>query len=154
MKHSAEQDRFGFEILQIARIHPGDKESESVSRRWNIVMTTGVSHRWRTRLEKTGDYRTYIQRAQYYKNMFGCLPPVSCRAKMNDTWVFPLSIRLKSNFNYTEWPMHGSIVFMFRRIWMDSFRYMAEGKNLQTSWMLCSLQDQKLQAGINRIYPG
>jgi hypothetical protein len=100
MKHSAEQDRFGLKYYRLQGFIPGDKESESVSKTLEYSYDDWCIAQMADSLGKTGDYRTYIQRAQYYKNMFD--PSTGfMRAKMNDTWYSPFD-PAEVNFNYTE----------------------------------------------------
>ena len=63
-------------------------------------MMIGVLHKWRRSLGRTDDYKTYIQRAQYYKNVYD--PSTSfMRAKINGGWYKPFD-PTEVNNNYTE----------------------------------------------------
>ncbi len=100
MKHSAEQDRFGLKYYRSQGFIPGDKESESVSRTLEYCYDDWCIAQMAKSLGKEDDYKTYIQRAQYYKNIFD--PSTGfMRAKMNNTWFSPFD-PAEVNFNYTE----------------------------------------------------
>jgi predicted alpha-1,2-mannosidase len=100
MKHSAEQDRLGLKYYKSQGFIPGDKESESVSKTLEYSYDDWCIAQMAKALDKPSDYKTYIQRAQYYKNMFD--PTTGfMRAKMNNTWVSPFDPS-EVNFNYTE----------------------------------------------------
>ena len=99
MKHSAEQDRFGLKYYRTFGFIPGDKESESVSRTLEYSYDDWCIAQMAKALGKEDDYKTYITRAQYYKNIFD--PTRFMRAKMNNTWYSPFD-PTEVNFNYTE----------------------------------------------------
>lgn len=100
MKHSAEQDRLGLGYYKSLGFIPGDKESESVSKTLEYSYDDWCIAQMAKYLGKTDDYNTYLQRAQYYKNIYD---PSSgfMRAKMNNTWHAPFD-PAEVNFNYTE----------------------------------------------------
>ena len=100
MKHSAEQDHLGLKYYRSKGYIPADKEGESVSKTleyayddWCIAITAKS-------LGKTEDFKTYIGRAQSYKNVFD---PITgfMRAKSNETLFKPFD-PAEVNFNYTE----------------------------------------------------
>jgi len=100
MKHSAEQDRFGLKYYRSQGFIPGDKESESVSKTLEYCYDDWCIAQMAKSLGKADDYKIYIQRAQYYKNIFD--PSTGfMRAKMNNTWNSPFD-PAEVNFNYTE----------------------------------------------------
>ena len=100
MKHSAEQDRFGLKYYRSQGFIPGDKESESVSRTLEYCYDDWCIAQMAKSIGKDDDYKTYIQRAQYYKNIFD--PSTGfMRAKMNNIWYSPFD-PAEVNFNYTE----------------------------------------------------
>ncbi|MGA2823868.1 MAG: GH92 family glycosyl hydrolase [Bacteroidales bacterium] len=100
MKHSAEQDRFGLKYYRSQGFIPGDKESESVSKTLEYCYDDWCIAQMAKSLGKADDYKNYIQRAQYYKNIFD--PSTGfMRAKMNNTWYAPFN-PAEVNFNYTE----------------------------------------------------
>lgn len=100
MKHSATRDKFGLEAYKKYGFIPVDEESESVSKTleyayddWTIAQMAKV-------MGKTEDYKTYIQRAQYYKNVFD--PETKfMRGRFRNTWFAPFD-QYEVNFNYTE----------------------------------------------------
>ena len=100
MKHSATRDKFGLSAYKRYGFIPVDEESESVSKTleyayddWTIAQMAKV-------MDKDADYKTYIQRAQYYKNVFD---PESkfMRGRFRNTWFVPFD-PYEVNFNYTE----------------------------------------------------
>jgi predicted alpha-1,2-mannosidase len=100
MKHSADQDRLGLKYYRLQGFIPGDKESESVSKTLEYCYDDWCIAQMAKSIGKENDYRTYIQRAQYYKNIFD--PSTGfMRAKMNNTWFSPFDPE-EVNFNYTE----------------------------------------------------
>ncbi len=100
MKNSAEQDHLGLRYYRSEGYIPGDKEGESVSRTLEYAYDDWCIAEMARELGKKEDHDTYIQRAQYYKNIFD---PSSgfMRAKMNETWFTPFD-PAEVNFNYTE----------------------------------------------------
>jgi predicted alpha-1,2-mannosidase len=100
MKHSAEQDHLGLKYYRTQGFIPGDKESESVSKTLEYSYDDWCIAQMAKSLGKDSDYKNYIQRAQYYKNLFD--PTTGfMRAKMNNTWFSPFDPE-EVNFNYTE----------------------------------------------------
>jgi len=100
MKHSAGQDRFGLKYYRLLGFIPGDKESESVSKTLEYSYDDWCIAQMADSLGKADDYKLYIQRAQYYKNLFD--PSTGfMRAKTNNTWHSPFD-PAEVNFNYTE----------------------------------------------------
>jgi len=100
MKTSANKDQFGLRYYNMYGFIPGDKESESVSKTLEYAYDDWCIARMAEALGKPDDYREYIRRAQYYKNLFD---PSSgfMRAKMNNQWFTPFD-PYEVNFNYTE----------------------------------------------------
>lgn len=100
MKRSAEADTFGLKYYKKYGHIPGDKESESVSRTLEYAYDDWCIAQMAKSLKKDDDFKTYIQRAQYYKNIFD---PVTgfMRAKMNGGWYTPFD-PTEVNNNYTE----------------------------------------------------
>ncbi|MDD4603244.1 MAG: GH92 family glycosyl hydrolase [Bacteroidales bacterium] len=100
MKHSAEQNHLGLKYYQTKGYIPADQEGESVSKTleyayddWCIAM---MAHA----MGKQEDYKTYIRRAQNYKNLYDNSTGFF-RAKKNETWFTPFD-PFEVNFNYTE----------------------------------------------------
>ncbi|MCX6244036.1 MAG: GH92 family glycosyl hydrolase [Bacteroidetes bacterium] len=100
MKHSAEQDRLGLKYFKSMGFIPGDKEGESVSKTLEYSYDDWCIAKFAQALGNHEDYKTYIRRAQFYKNLFD--PSTGfMRAKMNNTWHSPFD-PAEVNFNYTE----------------------------------------------------
>ncbi|MGD0709972.1 MAG: GH92 family glycosyl hydrolase [Bacteroidales bacterium] len=100
MKNSAESDKNGLKYYRKYNFIPGDKTSESVSKTleysyddWCIAQMAKV-------MGKKDDYKEFIQRAQFYKNLFN--PETGfMQAKTNGGWYKPFDAT-EVNFNYTE----------------------------------------------------
>ena len=100
MKHSATRDKFGLEAYKKFGFIPVDEESESVSKTLEYAYDDWTIAQMAKDMGKTEDYKTYIQRAQYYKNVFD---PESkfMRGRFRNTWFAPFD-PYEVNFNYTE----------------------------------------------------
>jgi predicted alpha-1,2-mannosidase len=100
MKHSADLDHLGLEYYKGLGYIPADKESESVSKTLEYAYDDWCIAQMAKDLGQEKDFKRFIQRAQYYKNVFD---PDSgfMRAKMNGSWFFPFD-PAEVNFNYTE----------------------------------------------------
>jgi len=100
MKHSATRDKFGLEAYKKYGFIPVDEESESVSKTLEYAFDDWTIAQMAKDMGKTEDYKTYIQRAQYYKNVFD---PESkfMRGRFRNTWFAPFD-PYEVNFNYTE----------------------------------------------------
>jgi predicted alpha-1,2-mannosidase len=100
MKHSADLDHLGLEFYKSLGYIPADKESESVSKTLEYAYDDWCIAQMAKDLERKEDFKRFIQRAQYYKNVFD---PDSgfMRAKMNGSWFFPFD-PAEVNFNFTE----------------------------------------------------
>lgn len=100
MKHSADLDHLGLEFYKSLGYIPADKESESVSKTLEYAYDDWCIARMAEDLGHKEDYKRFIQRAQFYKNIFD---PGSgfMRAKMNGSWFSPFD-PAEVNFNYTE----------------------------------------------------
>ena len=100
MKHSATRDKLGLKSYKEFGFIPIEEESESVSKTleyayddWTIAQMAKV-------MGKTDDYKTYTERAQYYKNVFD--PETQfMRGRFRNTWFAPFD-PYEVNFNYTE----------------------------------------------------
>nr|MBC8435959.1 glycoside hydrolase family 92 protein [Bacteroidota bacterium] len=100
MKHSAKQDHFGLKYYKTLGFIPGDKEGESVSKTLEYAYDDWCIALMAKAMGKEDDYRIYIRRAQYYKNIFD--PSTGfMRAKLNNQWFSPFD-PYEVNFNYTE----------------------------------------------------
>ena len=100
MKHSATRDKFGLESYKKYGFIPVDEESESVSKTLEYAYDDWTIAQMAKEMGKSKDYKTYIQRAQYYKNVFD---PESkfMRGRFRNTWFAPFD-PYEVNFNYTE----------------------------------------------------
>lgn len=100
MKHSATRDKFGLEAYKTYGFIPVDAESESVSKTLEYAYDDWTIAQMAKALNKPEDYKTYIQRAQYYKNVFD--PKTKfMRGRFRNTWFAPFD-PYEVNFNYTE----------------------------------------------------
>ena len=100
MKNSAEQDHLGLKYYKSQGFIPGDKEGESVSKTLEYAYDDWCIAQMAKEMGNEDDYQNYIQRAQYYKNIFD--PSTGfMRAKLNNQWFSPFD-PYEVNFNYTE----------------------------------------------------
>ncbi|MBC2843527.1 GH92 family glycosyl hydrolase [Winogradskyella flava] len=100
MKHSATRDKFGLEAYKTYGFIPVDEESESVSKTLEYAYDDWTISQMAKEMGKFEDYKTYIQRAQYYKNTFD--PKTKfMRGRFRNTWFAPFD-PYEVNFNYTE----------------------------------------------------
>jgi len=100
MKSSADADRYGLSFYRKYGYIPGDKESESVSKTLEYAYDDWCIAQMAKGMGKTDDYKKYIQRAQFYKNIFD--PETKfMRAKLNGGWYKPFD-PTEVNNNYTE----------------------------------------------------
>jgi len=100
MTHSATRDKFGLEAYKKYGFIPVDEESESVSKTLEYAYDDWTIAQMAKAMNKEDEYKTYIQRAQYYKNVFD---PESkfMRGRFRNTWFAPFD-PYEVNFNYTE----------------------------------------------------
>lgn len=100
MKHSATRDDFGLESYKNLGYIPVEKESESVSKTLEYAYDDWTIAMMAKELGRSDDYKTYLQRAQYYKNVFD--PETNfMRGRFNNKWYAPFD-PYEVNFNYTE----------------------------------------------------
>jgi predicted alpha-1,2-mannosidase len=100
IKHSATRDKFGLEAYKKYGFIPVDEESESVSKTLEYAYDDWTIAQMAQAMGKTEDYKTYIQRAQYYKNVYD--PETKfMRGRFRNTWFAPFD-PYEVNFNYTE----------------------------------------------------
>ncbi|RKY53164.1 MAG: glycoside hydrolase family 92 protein, partial [Candidatus Neomarinimicrobiota bacterium] len=100
MKHSADQDHLGLKYYKEFGYIPADKEGESVSKTLEYAYDDWCIAQMAKSLNKKEDYKRYIRRAQFYKNLFD--PSTGfMRAKLNGSWVTPFDPR-EVNSYYTE----------------------------------------------------
>ncbi|MBL7138164.1 MAG: GH92 family glycosyl hydrolase, partial [Bacteroidales bacterium] len=99
-KQSANQDHFGLRYYKAQGFIPGDQEGESVSKTLEYAYDDWCIAQMAKEMGEEGDYKEFIQRAQYYKNIFD--PSTGfMRAKLNNQWFTPFD-PYEVNFNYTE----------------------------------------------------
>ncbi|MFY7672425.1 GH92 family glycosyl hydrolase [Tenacibaculum sp. MEBiC06402] len=100
MKHSATRDKLGLESYKSLGYIPVEKESESVSKTLEYAYDDWTIAQMAKAMNKSDDYKTYIERAQNYKNIFD---PKSqfMRGRFRNTW-FATFDPYEVNFNYTE----------------------------------------------------
>ncbi len=100
MKHSATRDKLGLQSYKEFGFIPVEKESESVSKTLEYAFDDWSIAQMAKSLEKENDYKTYSERAQYYKNIFD--PSTQfMRGRFRNTWFAPFD-PYEVNFNYTE----------------------------------------------------
>jgi predicted alpha-1,2-mannosidase len=100
MKHSATRDHLGLESYKQFGFIPVEFESESVSKTLEYAYDDWTIAQMAKAMGKDEDYKTYTERAQYYKNVFD---PESkfMRGRFRNTWFSPFD-PYEVNFNYTE----------------------------------------------------
>lgn len=100
MKHSATRDKLGLDSYKNLGFIPVEKESESVSKTLEYAYDDWSIAQMAKSLGKENDYKTYSERAQYYKNIFD--PSTQfMRGRFRNTWFAPFD-PYEVNFNYTE----------------------------------------------------
>lgn len=100
MKHSATRDKLGLKSYKEFGFIPVEEESESVSKTLEYAYDDWTIAKMAKALGKEDDHKTYMERAQYYKNVFD---PQSqfMRGRFRNTWFAPFD-PYEVNFNYTE----------------------------------------------------
>ncbi len=100
MKHSAMQDHLGLKYYKKYGYIPGNKEPASVSKTLEYAYDDWCIAQMAKALNRPKDYAYFLQRAQYYKNLFD---PQSgfMRPKFYGAWKYPFDPR-EVDFNYTE----------------------------------------------------
>lgn len=100
MKHSSETNLFGLESYRNLGYVSQDKDHESVSKTLEYGYDDWCIAQYAKEFGAKDDYKTYIRRAQSYKNLFD--PSTGfMRAKINGEWWFPFD-PAEVNNNYTE----------------------------------------------------
>jgi predicted alpha-1,2-mannosidase len=100
MKHSATRDKLGLDSYKNFGFIPVEKEAESVSKTLEYAYDDWTIAQMAKDLGKEEDYKTYIERAQSYKNLFD--PSTQfMRGRFRNTWFAPFD-PYEVNFNYTE----------------------------------------------------
>ncbi|TYA55201.1 GH92 family glycosyl hydrolase [Formosa maritima] len=100
MLHSAKQDKLGLKSYKEFGFIPVEEESESVSKTLEYAYDDWTIAQMANALGKKDIYKTFSERAQYYKNV---LDPESqfMRGRFRNTWFAPFD-PYEVNFNYTE----------------------------------------------------
>ena len=100
MIHSATRDHLGLESYKKYGYIPVEEESESVSKTLEYAYDDWTIAKMAREMGKKDIYRSFIQRAQNYKNSFD---PGSkfMRGRFRNTWFGPFD-PYEVNFNYTE----------------------------------------------------
>ena len=100
MKHSATRDKLGLDSYKNLGFIPVDKESESVSKTLEYAYDDWTIAEMAKSMGKKEDYKTFLERAQNYKNVFD---PSSkfMRGRFRNKWFAPFD-PYEVNFNYTE----------------------------------------------------
>ena len=100
MKHSANQDKLGLQFYKDYGFIPVENESESVSKTLEYAYDDWSIAQMAKELGKKEDYKTFLERAQYFKNSYD---PKSqfMRGRFRNTWFSPFD-PYEVNFNYTE----------------------------------------------------
>jgi len=100
MKHSATRDHLGLKSYKDFGFIPVEEESESVSKTLEYAYDDWTVAQMAKALGKEEDYKTYTERAQYYKNIYD--PETNfMRGRFRNTWFAPFD-PYEVNFNYTE----------------------------------------------------
>lgn len=100
MKNSAMQDHFGLNAYRRYGHIPADIEHESVSKTLEYAYDDWCIAQIALELNRTEDYRYYLQRAQYYKNIFD--PQTGfMRPRINGGWIHPFD-PAEVNMHFTE----------------------------------------------------
>ncbi len=100
MVKSAEQDNNGLKFYKSTGFISAGDEAESVSKTLEYAFDDWCIAQMAKALGKPDYYKKFIQRAQYYKNVFDGTTGFM-RARINNTWFSPFD-PTEVNFNYTE----------------------------------------------------
>ncbi len=100
MKTSSNQERFGIDAYVKHGYIPLNADRESVSKTLEYSYDDWCIAQMAKALGRDDDYRVYIKRAQYYKNIFDQQTGFM-RARMNGMWSSPFD-PTEVNFNFTE----------------------------------------------------
>ena len=100
MLHSATRDKLGLKSYKNFGFIPVEEESESVSKTLEYAYDDWTIAQMAKAMNKQNIYKKYIERAQYYKNVFD--PKTQfMRGRFRNTWFTPFD-PYEVNFNYTE----------------------------------------------------
>jgi predicted alpha-1,2-mannosidase len=100
MKKSANQNELSLNAYRKYGFVPADIASESVSKTLEYAYDDWCIAQMAKALGHQADYDIFIQRAQYYKNVFD-QERGFMRARINNAWISPFN-PYEVNFNYTE----------------------------------------------------
>lgn len=100
MKHATTQDNSGLKLYRDFGFIPLEKASESVSKTLEYAYDDRSIAQMAKSMGKLDDYKIFLERAQYYKNVY---EPSSkfMRSRFRNQWVTPFD-PYEVNFNYTE----------------------------------------------------
>jgi predicted alpha-1,2-mannosidase len=100
VRNSAEQDHYGLKYYKEYGYIPAEMEGEAISKTLEYAYDDWCIAMMAKKLKKDEDYRYYIQRAQYYKNLFD--PDTRfLRGKRNGMFTMPFD-PTEVNFMLTE----------------------------------------------------
>jgi len=100
MTYSATRDKLGLKDYKELGFIPVEKESESVSKTLEYAYDDWTIAQVAKAMGKRDAYKTYLERAQYYKNVYD--PDTKfMRGRFRNTWFAPFD-PYEVNFNYTE----------------------------------------------------
>jgi putative alpha-1,2-mannosidase len=137
MRSYAESDRFGLKYYRENGYLGNDKEHESASKTLEYAYDDWCISQFARMIGNDSVYKQYIQRAQYYKNLFD--PSTgNMRGKIQAMWFSPFDPKEINNF-FTE-----------GNSWQYSFECMEVKKHLHQSSMSCLPRHLKQRAGNNR----
>ncbi|MEM0517772.1 GH92 family glycosyl hydrolase [Aequorivita flava] len=98
--HSAMQDKLGLKSYKEFGFIPVEEESESVSKTLEYAYDDWTIAQMAKAMGNMVEYQIYLERAQYYKNVFD--PETKfMRGRFRNTWFAPFD-PYEVNFNYTE----------------------------------------------------
>jgi predicted alpha-1,2-mannosidase len=100
MTYAATRDQLGLDAYKQNHYIPVEAEGSSVSKTLEYAYDDWAIAQMANALGKTEDYKTYIQRAQYYKNVYN--PGTKfMQGRFRNTWPSNFD-PYEVNFNYTE----------------------------------------------------
>ncbi len=104
MKASSMQDQFGLKYYKILGYVPADKENESVSKTLEYAYDDWCIAQIARYLNKNDDYRLFMERAGYYKNLFDTATRFMRGKNSNGKWVSDFNPRYSNHRSneYTE----------------------------------------------------
>ncbi|MGZ3754192.1 MAG: GH92 family glycosyl hydrolase [Mucilaginibacter sp.] len=100
MKAAVNRNQYGLDSYRKNGVVLADKEAESVSKTLEYAYDDWCIAQMAKMMGKTADYDTYIQRAQYWKNVFNNQNGFM-QARVNGGWYAPFE-PTEINRNYTE----------------------------------------------------